>query len=152
NYAITKNQSLGLGFRYRFRAFFNRENVDEKRLIEQYNHAGRLGRNTYKGRFRFEQRFARKTTYRLRYRFGLIVPLFRLSDRLGELRLTPRTEALYSLRNDKSPALDQRFTLLFSTVLSTVTKVYIGAEFQCDNYLQDTFYELFFRGGVGISL
>ena len=136
-YSIKSNHSVSLTFRYRIKELFDSSRIDEKRIVQQYNHNHKLNGVVLKGRLRVEQRFREKFTLRNRYRIGVSFPLNKTDDSLKEWSLTVDTEVLWSITSNKSPVFDQRSTVVLQKAISKMLVFKLKPEYRYLDYTHD---------------
>lgn len=151
NYALNDRNKIGAGIYYRFREIFSDSYQDELRFLQQFTHSVKYNSVKTGHRFRFEQRFRKNTTFRLRYRFSGSVPLSS-EEKEKKWFLTAHTETLWSLAKIASPEFDQRFALGFKKELSSITEVKFGVEYKYKDYTHQPESELFLKMGLSIEL
>lgn len=129
---------LSLGVKYRNRALFDSSSSDEFRLTQQYSYQPFYNQVNLGHRIRFEQRFYDdETVFRMRYRFGIDIPLGGLQLNNKELYTAITTETLYSLSKKSIPELDQRFTASLGKKISDGLKLQLSLEYRLENYLNN---------------
>ncbi len=129
---------LSVGIRYRNRELFDSSNSDEFRLTQQYSYQPAYNDIRLGHRIRFEQRFYDdETVFRMRYRFGIDIPLRGLKLNNKEFYTAFTTETLYSLSKKSIPELDQRFTGSLGKKISDGFKLQLSLEYRLENYLND---------------
>lgn len=130
-YSINSNHSVSLILRYRIKELFDSDLIDEKRIVQQYNHSYSLSKVKLKGRLRMEQRFKEKFNLRNRYKLGVSFPL-------KDWMFTMDTEALWSIAPHKNPTYDQRFTMSFEKPISEIISFTFKPEFHYVDYTHDS--------------
>lgn len=146
-YATGENSDVSLGIRYRFREFFDPDQENLFRILQQYyteNSTPFLG---WWHRARFEQRFGPTLTiFRLRYEFGLSRPISR------KFNLELSTEALYSMSRSFKPQPEQRVALQLVATSIGSWDFNLGPEYRMDNYIRDQQNNLFILAGAKLNL
>lgn len=150
-YAINDRNKVGLGIYYRFREIFSDSYQDEFRIFQQFNHTVKYNAVKTGHRFRFEERFRKKTSFRLRYRFSATFPLSS-AEKERKWFLKAHTEALLAMADYASSAWDQRFGLGIKKEIGPHTDFSFGAEYKYEDYTHEPESELFFKMGVSIEL
>lgn len=142
-----------LGVLYRFRNPFEPENSNELRLTEQFtlNPPGPGLRTGH--RFQVEQRlFTQRTIHRLRYRFGLDLPLQGTQTDIGEFYLIGQGEPLVSLARARQPQWDFRVTGIIGLKVSANSQVQLGGEYRWEGIGRNPEKVLFLVSSLIVSL
>ncbi|SDQ08604.1 DUF2490 domain-containing protein [Flagellimonas zhangzhouensis] len=128
------NQSLALGFQYRFRNNFeDREN--ELRFTQQYNFTKSPNVIRFGHRLRSEQRITNSLTiFRFRYRFAMDFPLVGEKLDVGEPYFVSSVENLWSVARTTQPQFDVRLTSHLGWKLDENLKLQLGLEYRMEDY------------------
>lgn len=151
NYRLNENSGLGLGFKYRFKKFFNQSKSDEKRIVEQYKWANSFAKFKLSQKITLEERFRARTSFRTRYAVSAIF-LLSEPEKPHPYTLNLGTEALWHIGAYMPATYDQRLHLSFTKYFSRYIDATLGFEYRYEDYTHIHVNDLYIHTQLQISI
>ena len=152
-FTVGDEKRISLGILYRFIDFFNPNRRDELRFTQQYTFVKKYNVVRYSHRFRTEERFIGDNfLFRLRYRFGIDLPLSGQILDVGEYYILSNLEGLWITGNERIPRYDIRFSAGLGKRINPKTKIQLVFQYRLENVYREITGELFFLLGGYLKL